>query len=240
MKPLQDIYKHKKSDIAVFLGCGSSINNITKKQWNKISKVDSWAVNNWLYHPFVPNFYHIEVKKNDKDIWKKRKIERGNDFKNTVFFINIKRRKILLDIIGNEKYIYSYNMDKINIVNEPIIPKYVPSSNPNTLICNLNASITMVLELICNFKYKKVIFFGVDLYNSIYFWTNRPEYGETHIQWNQAPGKTPNDPHNTAHLKNFIIWFSENRMKDIGGEFFVGHKDTLLYPGLKFIDIEQV
>jgi len=42
---------------------------------------------------------------------------------------------------------------------------------------------------------------------------------------------------NTAHIKDFIVWFSKNKMSKVGGEFLVGHKDTLLYPGLEYINI---
>jgi hypothetical protein len=98
----------------------------------------------------------------------------------------------------------------------------------------------MILELFYKFKYKKVIFFGVDMKDSRYFWTGRSEYGETHCQTNKDhEGKDPNQSHNTAHTKNFIVWFSKERMKGIG-EFFVGHKDTLLHPDLKFLNVEEL
>lgn len=234
MKNIEHIYKHKKSDIAIFLGSGPSINNITPKQWDIISKHDSWTMNNWLYHPFVPNFYHPEVKSYNRELWKKRKLEMGDKFKDTVFIINMDRT-YLLDVIGKQKYIYCYKMNKINVTNNPIIPKYKSDTDPNTLTCNLNSSMTLLLELLCRFKYKKVIFFGVDMYDSTYFWTNRPEYGEVHAQWNKDhEGRNPKQPHNASHLVNFIAWFSKNKMND---GFFVGHKDTSLYPELEYYDI---
>jgi hypothetical protein len=190
-----------------------------------------------VYHPFVPKFYHVEVKKYNKDIVKRRIAERGDDYKDVTFIVNTKRRYIL-DVIGPKKNIYLYSMNKINVVKKSIIPKYKPNNNPNVLTCNLNSSLTMLLELICRLKYKRVVFFGVDLLNSLYFWTGKPEYGETHCQWNKDhEGKKPDDLHNTSHIKNFMIWFSKKRMSEIGGEFFVGHKDTMLYPELKLYDI---
>ena len=87
MNSIREIYKHKKSDIAIFLGCGSSINDITEEQWNIIADHDIWTSNNWLYHPIVPNFYHVEVKSYNKEIWKKRKQEKGTSYKNVVFII---------------------------------------------------------------------------------------------------------------------------------------------------------
>jgi hypothetical protein len=239
MKSISEIYEQKKSDTAVFLGSGSSINNISDDQWEAISKTDTWTVNNWVYHPFIPRFYHVEVKSYNKDIVKRRIAERGDDYNNTNFIVN-KNRKYILDVIGPKENIYSYKMNKINVVKENIIPKYKPDINTNILTCNLNSSLTMLLELMCRLKYKRVVFFGVDLFNSLYFWTDKLEYGETHCQWNKDhEGRKPDQPHNTSHVKNFIVWFSEKRMSEIGGKFFVGHKDTMLYPDLDLYDITR-
>ena len=238
MNKIKDIYGLRGSHTAVFLGSGPSINNITDEQWEAISKTDTWAINNWVYHPFVPKFYHPEVKKYNRDVIKRR-IAARDDYKDVTFIVN-QERTYLLDVIGHDKPVYSYRMHKINTVKKPIVPKYTPSNDPNTLTCNLNSSMTMLLELMCRFKYKKVIFFGVDMYDSRYFWTDRPEYGKTHCQWNKDhEGKSPDAPHNTAHIKNFIVWFSKKRMGKHGGAFFVGHKDTALWPDLLYYNIEK-
>jgi len=237
MKKLEEIYKRKGSDVAVFLGSGPSINNVTGKQWKVMAKLDTWTVNNWVYHTFVPRFYHVEAKSYNRPLLKERMRARKEQYRNVNFVIN-KSRLYLLDVIGPQEYIYSYEMRKINVTNEPVVPKYKPSNDPNVLVCNLNSSVTMILELLQRFKYKKVIFFGMDLINSRYFWTDRPEYGKTHCQWNKDhEGRKPEQPHNTSHIRNFVVWFSKNWMREIGGEFFVGHKDTLLYPGLKYLKL---
>lgn len=235
MKKLEKIYKLKGSDTAVFLGSGPSINNISDEQWKIISKLDTWTVNNWVYHPFVPRFYHLEVKSYNR-VFMKEKLHARKDYENVNFLIN-EARQHLLDLI-RQGQIYLYKMKKINVVNKPIIPKYTPSDDPNLLICNLNSSITMLLELMQRFKYKKVIFFGMDLIDSRYFWTGESKYGKTHCQWNKDhEGRKPKQPHNTAHIKNFVVWFSKNRMREVGGEFFVGHKNTLLYPDLNYLKL---
>ena len=79
MKKLKEIYKCKGSDVAVFLGSGSSINNITNRQWKTMSKLDTWTVNNWVYHPFIPKFYHLEIKKYNSELFKNRMRMRGDD-----------------------------------------------------------------------------------------------------------------------------------------------------------------
>jgi hypothetical protein len=98
-----------------------------------------------------------------------------------------------------------------------------------------------VLDIIWRFGYKKVIFFGVDLYNSKYFWTDKSEYGKTHCQFNKdyKIKKKMTAPHNTLHIKDFIVWFSKEWMNKTGTNVFVGHKDTSLYPDLSYLDIEE-
>lgn len=238
-KPLKEIYKKKGSDTAVLLGSGPSIRDITDKQWNKISEFDVWAVNNFLYHWFTDiNFYHTYIKTFDKDVWKKRKIEKGDAYKDTNFIIKKDKRDILLDIIGNEKNIYEYTMVKQNIKRKSIIPIYSESPDLNVLICNLNATITVIMELFYKFRYKEVILFGVDMNTSEYFWSNG-KYGETHCVFNKdhEKGRVIDQPHNTIHVKEFIIWFSEVKMKTIGGRFYVGNKNTVLYPHLEYKEI---
>ena len=73
IRDFNQLMKLKGSDHCVFLGSGSSINNVTMKQWVKIRTMDVWTVNNWIYHPFiVPNFYHVEAKWYDYNILKRR------------------------------------------------------------------------------------------------------------------------------------------------------------------------
>jgi len=241
IRPIKEIVEKKKHDVAIFLGSGPSIHNISIDQWRQFNDYDTWTVNNFIYHWYTDiDFYHVEVKPYNKDIWKQRKLEHGDRYQYTNFIINKnpKRKNILVDIIGKYGNIYEYNMHKINTKKEAIVPVYKTPKDLNTLVCNLNSSVTMILELFYRFKYKKVIFFGVDMNNSEYFWSNG-QYGKTHCLFNKdhEKGKQASDPHSTSHIKNFILWFSKEKMKEVGGQFYVGHKDTALYPGLEFFDV---
>ena len=59
---VKSLWSKKKSNQAIFLGCGPSINDITDEQWRKIDSMDVWVSNNWYIHDVVPDFYHLEVK----------------------------------------------------------------------------------------------------------------------------------------------------------------------------------
>lgn len=246
-KNLEEMYQYKNSDTAVYLCSGSSINNITESQWNKISKVDTWTLNNWVYHSFIPKFYHIEGKNPYKKILKERLDLKKDEFNNTNFIVNSNRYGNL-EIVENQKNIYLYDTiikpEASFVKHNPIIHlKYEPSINPNILIMyNLSSSAAVMLDLLWKFRYKKVIIFGMDMYNSKYFWTGKPEYGETHCQFNhdKVKTKTQNDPHKTYKIKDYIIWFCKEWMSKIDCEVFVGYTDTLLYPDLEYFNVEKL
>ncbi len=233
MKDLSDIYERKGSNVAVFLGCGSSINSITKPQWRKIATFDIWASNYFIYHRFVPRFYHLELKSsrtNWNESWRKKKAGKGKKYDN-VNFIVMKGRKYLTDAIGEHEHVYCYERKK---------GKCDPrtSMHPTIVTHNCNASFTLILELLHRFDYEKVVLFGVDLHNSKYFWTGRPEYGEVHDQTNK--GKKLDEFHDTARkVVDFTVGYNKYRMQ---GRLFVGYRDTLLYrkKGLKYLDVMEL
>lgn len=230
MKDLNEIYKYKDSDVAVFFGCGSSINRITKAQWRKICTFDTWTSNFFIYHDFVPKFYHLELKSGLPEhlrIWSERKQSKGEKYAEVKFVI-MKDRAYLTDAIGEHEHVYCYERatGKCN-PEEPF--------HPTILTHRCGASFTLILELLKKFGYKKIVLFGVDLRDSRYFWTDDSKYGEVHSNTNS--GHKPDMQHTTAYEALEYIWgFNKYKM---GGNLYVGHRDTLLYPGLKYIKITR-
>jgi len=249
MKPFNQIYKHKGSDTAIFLGCGTSINKITDEQWEVISKFDVWTSNNFIYHDFIPKFYHVELKLNRNfEIWKNwRQNIKGEKYDDIIFIIEHRpkrKRKFVVEAVNPEsKYIYKYTAKRINVKARGITPNYKISSKYITNNCC--ASFTMILEMLYKFKYKRVILFGVDLKDSRYFWTEETErigknvwmYRGERVHCATNKHRKQNQPHNTYRLVPYIIAFDKKYMRKIGCQLFTGHKETLIHPGLKYIDI---
>lgn len=253
-RPFNEIYKHKGSDTAVFLGCGTSINRITKKQWKAISKFDVWTSNNFLYHDFVPKFYHVEIKRNKNlGTWTEWRKIKGKKYDKVVFIVkDHPKRKFLLEAVNSNrsKFVYGYHLRKINNHAKGIKPNYKMKGSHIT--CNCNASFTMILEMLYKFKYKTVILFGVDMNDSRYFWSDMSvkvggkgprrtiQYKGVKVHCNTNKDHIPNQPHTTSHLVPYIVGFDKKYMRSIGSHIYVGHKDTLLYPGLPLIDVTKV
>lgn len=233
-----DLKKFKKSDTCVFLGSGSSINKITPAQWHWIQSQDVWTVNNWVYHPkIVPNFYHIESKWYDYYILKRRFEEKKKQYADCNFifpagkYIRMKddRRELLSDIVfkGAKKFTYKAQARDPKRTHDILTANY--KMHPSLLTKSYDMSVTLMFEMMFKFGYKEITLFGIDLYNSYYFWTNRPECGEVHHQTNKAhEGKDPKLPHATARIMQFIVDFNKRWMKKNKKEIFIGHEDTAL------------
>lgn len=237
IRDMKEIKQYKKSDDCVFLGSGSSINNITDSQWGRILSLDIWTVNNWVYHPFiVPKFYHVESKWYDYEILKRRFNEKKEKYKDVKFIfpdskkVKLKDGKVVMlhDIVfeGANRFTYNFKQRDVGRTHKRLNADYVMEK---ILIKSYNMSVTLLFELMYKFGYKNIILFGIDLFNSYYFWTGRPECGEVHHQTNKEhEGKNPKEPHATHRIKEFITDFNERWMKPRGKEIFIGHSDTAL------------
>ena len=243
----EDLKKHRRTESCVFLGSGSSINRISNKMWGWIQSHDIWTVNNWVYHPkIIPNFYHIESKWYDYYILKRRFEEKKKKYTDCNFifpkdkFIRMKdnTRELLSDIVflGAKKFTYKMQSRDPKRTHKIFTANY--KINPEVFTKSYDMSLTMLFEMMYKFGYVNIILFGVDLFNSYYFWTGRPECGEVHHQTNKShEGKDPKLPHATHRIKDFIIDFNNRWMKPEKREIFVGHKDTELFGYLRKIEL---
>jgi len=244
MHNITELLNYKKSNIAVILGSGSSINDITEQEWEKLKTFDLWALNNWVYHPSViPNFYHIEVKHYDAEIVKRRLEEKWDKYKDVIYLVPSIRQDVV-DVIGheNEAKIFYYEYIKRNIYKNKINANYNIKIK-GIFVRSYNTSLSLLIDMLYKLKYRYIILAGVDLLDSRYFWTNGDPniYGEVHQQWNkEISGGKIDAPHKTHHISNFIIDFNNQHMKSKKREIFLITKKSKLYPDLNCIKIENI
>jgi hypothetical protein len=233
MRDWKDLPKYKGSDVGFFLGCGSSINDITPDQWDIITSNDVWVSNNFLYHPLVPDFYHLELKSGKQewlDVWKKR-YKKKTDYDPVKFIVNRDHcDHLLYALSGEPPWIFGYPRKVVRTNNKcDLVENYATHSN--------NASFTLIMDLMYKMGYKKIIIFGVDLKHSMYFWTGKRRFGKVHAQTNaNRPKKAPHLT--SSRVLRYLKSFNKRWMK---GQCYVGYKDTLLFEDrvLKYIDIEE-
>lgn len=250
MHPFSDLIKKKNKDIAVLLGSGPSINNITENQWDIISKhTDSWALNNWIYHPFfVPNFYHLELKHYNYNIIREY-LEKKKELYENVSFIIPSSRKIKFPngeskMLGNVfpeyyKNIYGY---KCILRGKPTDKKINSNYNMNKgLTKSYLASISIMMEIFYKFGYKTVFFYGVDMNDSYYFWSDNKDIKKVHHRTNKEhEGKNPFSPHNTSHMVDFIIDFRDRWFSKKGINLYTGSTNGLLSSKIECKDISEI
>lgn len=152
------------------------------------------------------------------------------------------RRKNMSSLLPMDSIMYFYNM--VKLTDERVeCPDYILNTDitTDTLTCACGISMTLLFELWWKMGFQRIILLGTDLYNSRYFWTDRPEYGETHCHHNKDfEGKDEKTPHNAAHVKSFIIDFNKKYMLPKGREIFIGYTKTMIYPNLRYLPIDHL
>lgn len=229
----------KSSSRCVFLGSGSSINRVTPEQWKRLLCFDKWTVNNWVYHPFiVPDFYHVEVKYYNYRLIQRRLFDKQDAYRDTHFIfqngktIKVDGQRLPLHEVafeGADKYRYYVQSRDPHRTHKKFNADYAPDK---IITKSYDMSLTSVFEMMWRVGYKEVILCGVDLNNSLYFWTGGdPIYGEVHHQTNKAhENRPPESPHATHRITDFIVDFNRRWMKPHGRNMYVINEDSALYP----------
>ncbi len=180
--------KRKKNE-AIFLGCGSSINQLNEKY---LDGKDIWSSNCFFLHKtIVPDFYHMEMKEHRSGPITRKVLEEKRDLYKNVNWIVNETRPYLLNAIKPEWYknIYSYN--------------------PNEVRAYCVASFTIILQIMAMMEYEKIYFCGVDLCDSKYFWTDDPTYDVPKIINSCKPDERSADSVHSTQENGVAEWIGE-------------------------------
>ena len=167
--------QYKKSDTIFILGGGESINEITLEQWEYIAKHDSFGMNWWPVHKFVPTFYYTNYPRlsSPRNRLADMVQSRREDYSKTVFFV-------------------SYNRALQRGIHPRVFPEFF-SQNPLCCYydCNLpikleknrafeeqsfrktllyRGGLSLLLDLVNKLGYKNIILMGIDLINAVHFY----------------------------------------------------------------------
>ncbi len=177
----------KTSDIAVIVGTGTSLNDLTHHQINILSShTDIWGMNQLFFHKYiVPKFYHIEMKRLDghstSSLWNFFNAYRRTAYKNTTFITGRSLHDVYNTLSKSMPYpenICTYSVSSIfddHIGCTPTrlnkIQRYVYKSN-KYIENYCSASITRILHFIVRLQYKHVAFIGVELNSPRHFYSS--------------------------------------------------------------------
>lgn len=203
----------------IFLGCGSSINQLTKSNIEKMQKeFDVWTSNSFMINKDInPDYYHLEVKAHRNGPLVKRIVsERYKDFKDTKWILDITRPYLLENFEAakyNPENFYFYR----KYYREQQHGRYKPIKEG--LGVSLNASLSLICDAIINMNYDEFYFLGVDMTDSRYFWTNNKNYEnikiEDIIKTCKPDERSPDSIHPTFKMKEFIKEIFETNNKKV-------------------------
>jgi hypothetical protein len=233
---------HKKSDTIFVLGSGESINDIPKKDWDHIAKYDSFGLNWWPLHWFVPTFYYSNFPTHKVHFKYFRSIIGGKTtkYRDTIFFVSGNRAvrrgihpRILPDFFRYMPLLCFYEYE------EPVRLKkgelFSEESFKNKIY--YRGGLSLVLDLINKMSYKNIVLLGVDLTKSNHFYDRYPE-----MKWQFETGyrKSVDEkidiPHPTMDTKNgsklpidqYIYAVYDLYLKPRGIQVYTGSHETIL------------
>lgn len=244
--------QHKTSDTLFVLGSAPSINAIDDAGWKEIEKHDSIGFNYFLLHPFVPTFYHMELRREEIPMYRRCYELRQNDYKKTVFMLNYH----FLEYGALKAEDVSFIKDLI--VTVPRTYSEAPTSNIDTILgfvqnriepyddyflLHYRGSLCMMVSLGLLLGYKNIVMVGVDLRSTGYFYCDErydlPETKLLRSERCEALGLDNEQPHATVDPKFIPSTITIDRVMKIldekvlskrGVQLYVHGKESLLYP----------
>jgi hypothetical protein len=222
----------RNSKKGIFLGCGNSINNLTKENIDKLHKeFDIWTSNSFMINQDIkPDFYHLEIKQHrNGPLVSRITSEEYERFRNTKWILDA-TRPYLTSNFKLEKYkqenFYFYK----KYYRQELDGKYIPRKD--SLGVSLNASLSLICDAIIKQNYEEFYFLGVDMNDSKYFWTDNEKYKDREIEdiikTCKPDERSPNEVHPTFKMKNFIKEiFETNNQKAINLSRYSLLKDVI-------------
>lgn len=208
---LKILKKYKKHEKIFIFGGGSSIKELTRKNFQEISKHCSIGINMWVFHKFVTNYYMIELT-NDKNLNDKYRSKilslLKNKLKQPIFLIykspsvSVNTQNWSKGMNSKRVLLYEYirpDVFKKNLKNEfekTINLLLEKIKNSNVLTLGIGASVERAISLTLLLGYSKIILLGIDIKNTKYFWSNK-DYDFKNL----ATGQKKNGPHLTARKR---------------------------------------
>ena len=187
-----NLLKNKKNNSKVFIfGSGSSINELSFKNYEEINDNCSIGINNWAFHNFVTNYYMIELGVDEKhnERFRLRILSLlKNKLKKPVFLIYVSYQNIIdpiklknwmKEMDPKRVFLYDYirpDTFKKNFKTQFLKTlKLLSEKNKvsNVLTLGLGASLERAISLTILLNYSKIILLGVDLRNTKVFWSNK-------------------------------------------------------------------
>lgn len=194
---------NRKSDSVVIFGSGSSINNISESQWNRIKIFDSIGLNNFYIHPFETTINFIEPRKNDQIF---NYMCNCTAKKKSITLLNI-RFVYSSDISIPDKYTHFkfYSPCGIRAKDKILVEKYIKENYKNNRLTHYRSNLDCAIHLSYILGYKNIFLVGVDLYDNFFFWDEEFDKFNLYSEFRRILKKSYNDPSASKIDKEIVI-----------------------------------
>lgn len=238
----EEFLSYKKSNTIFILGSGYSVNSLSDSDWAIVRKFDSIGFNWFCKHRFQPTFYLIREQANNRarttDIEDPSLLIRAvNNYKKTA--------GIIADVSSHSPHSYSYTKDKNLSLPCVVVRDNKSLRSSKSMIRSMhrdpfektglihgNATIVSILHLVYFMKYERIVFLGVDLYDSRYFWLPKNVTRHTVSKKKQVY----KDRHAIAkRLLKFI-----DSYKKLGIDMYTGNPKSLLKNIMPTINLDKM
>jgi hypothetical protein len=162
------------SEIAYILGCGTSINNVSPAQWEKIGRNFSIGLNLFSAHDFTPDAYFTEFVgcKEFAEFFNQRVMRREGDFSVYISAGYISRCPNNL-IESNKRKVYFYPAVPVKTRNkkllEKLMSKYYQPDGGTSVLSHQMSNLDTIINYCVNRGFKDIRLVGVDLTGEEYF-----------------------------------------------------------------------
>ena len=182
-----DLATYKSSETIFILGSGPSLNKLTSEQLNHINKHDSFGINySFLKQEIIPTYQHFGWHRGRYERWKTLFTPFRESYKNVVIMMHSKSlyRRLIHPrltplLFPIEPIISIYDVPQPIILTED---RKITNDEFNGSLL-YRGSLSLVLDIVKNMGYKKVVLLGVDLNTNDHFWDH---YSEMRIEKNTS------------------------------------------------------
>ncbi|MBN1257431.1 MAG: hypothetical protein JXA52_06965 [Planctomycetes bacterium] len=172
--------RYKHSDTVFILGGSELINDITESQWAHIEQHESFGMNWWPLHPFVPTYYQTNYPRQRHAFWKLAEAiqKRKEEYHKTVFFVSGDRAlrrgvhpRVLPEYFSVSPTCCCYHYP------QPIKLRADEEFKPEHFAETVyyRGGLTLILHLLICLGYRRIVLMGVDLRNRVHFYDDYPE-----------------------------------------------------------------
>ncbi len=261
-----DLLDYKTSDTVFILGSGSSINELTEREWNQINENDSIGLNFWLTHDFVPTFYVYELSKyeSDRETFYQLLDYKEDDYSDVPFIMKDTARTFphcdptrIPDTLLNNTYLCKSiripwkNMDyEVFTRSLHWFNKREYFSQGGRISCGLQkrASISFLIFLAMNMGYDKIVLCGVDMNDSKYFYEEeRDKYERKGVPLRDMsdPDREESQVHRTNDpaiyrpiFENVLYKLNDKLLCPNGVELYTSSTSSAIHPKIPKYDFE--